>query len=85
MHQWTAIVSQYFTFVPGTSQQQLTYAVSLLRGDAFECYHIEAVKDAPKDWKNLSEALILRFGSIVRNQRTLLKILQLKQDKESFL
>ena len=31
VHQWTAIVSQYFTLVPGTHQQQLTYAVSLLR------------------------------------------------------
>ena len=32
VHQWTAIVSQYFTLVPGTDQQHLTYAVSLLRG-----------------------------------------------------
>ena len=63
VHQWTAIVTQYFAMVPGTDQQQLTYAVSLLRGYAIEWYNIEVKKDNPQDRKNLSDALILRFGS----------------------
>ena len=63
VHQWTAIVTQYFTLVPGTDQQHLTYAVSLLRGYAIEWYNAEVKKDNPTDWKSLSEALILRFGS----------------------
>ena len=85
VHQWTAIVTQYFTLVPGTNQQQLTYAVSLLRGYAIEWYNIEVKKDNPIDWKSLSKALILRFGSTARNKRALLMIMQLKQDKDDVL
>ena len=85
VHQWTAIVTQYFTLVPGTDQQQLTYAVSLLRGTAIEWYNAEVKKDNPTDWKSLSEALILRFGSTARSKRALLKIMQLKQDKDDVL
>ena len=81
VHQWTAIVTQYFTLVPRTNQQQLTYAVSLLRGNAIEWYNAEVKKDDPKDWKSLSNALILRFGSTTRSKRALLKIMQLKQDQ----
>ena len=75
IHQWTAIVTQYFTLAPGPSQQQLTYAVSLLRGNAIEWYNAEVKKDNPKDWKSLSKALILRFGSTARSKRALLKIM----------
>ena len=85
VHQWTAIVTQYFTLVPGTNQQQLTYAVSLLRGFAIEWYNAEVKKDNPADWKSLSKALILRFGSTARSKRALLKIMQLKQDKDDVL
>ena len=85
VHQWTAIVTQYFAMIPGTDQQQLTYAVSLLRGYAIEWYNAEVKKDNPQDWKNLSDALILRFGSTARSKRALLKIMQLKQDKDDVL
>ena len=85
VHQWTAIVTQYFTLVPGTDQQQLTYAVSLLRGNAIEWYNVSVKKDDPKDWKSLSEPLILRFGSTARSKRALLKIIQLKQDQDDVL
>ena len=85
VHQWAAIVSQYFTLVPGTDQQHLTYAVSLLRGTAIEWYNAEMKKDHPVDWKSLSDALILRFGSTARSKRALLKIMQLKQDKDDVL
>ena len=85
VHQWTAIVNQYFTLISGTSQQQLTYVVLLLRGNAFEWYNTEMKKDNPGDWKSLSEALILRFGSKARSQRAWLRILQLKQDKDEVL
>ena len=85
VHQWTAIVTQYFTLVPGTNQQHLTYAVSLLRGYAIEWYNAEVKKDNPADWKSLSKALILRFGSTARSKRALLRIMQLKQDKDDVL
>ena len=75
VHQWTAIVTQYFATVPGTNQQQLTYAVSLLRGNAFEWYNTEVKKDNPIDWKSLADALILRFGSAARSKRAFLKIM----------
>ena len=78
VHQWTAIVTQYFATVPGTNQQQLTYAVSLLRGSAFEWYNTEVKKDNPIDWKSLADALILCFGSAARSTRAFLKIMQLK-------
>ena len=85
VHQWSAIVTQYFTLVSGTDQQQLTYAVSLLRGNAIEWYNAEVKKDNPKDWKSLSKALILHFGSTARNKRALLKIMQLKQNQDDVL
>ena len=85
VHQWTAIVTQYFDMVPGTNQQQLTYAVSLLRGYAIEWYNAEVKKDNPMDWKSLADALILRFGSTAHSKRALLKIMQLKQDNEDVL
>ena len=85
VHQWTAIVTQYFAMIPRTNQQQLTYAVSLLRGYAIEWYNAEVKKDDPVDWKSLSDALILRFGSTARSKRALLKIMQLKQDKDDVL
>ena len=59
VHQWTAIVTQYFTLVPGTDQQHLTYAVSLLRGYAIEWYNSEVKKDNLADWKSL----VRRFNS----------------------
>ena len=61
VHQWTAIVTQYFTLVPGTNQQQLTYAVSLLRGYAIEWYNAEVKKDNPVDWKSLSRSFNSSF------------------------
>ena len=85
VHQWTAIVTQYFAMILGTDQQQLTYAVSLLRGNAIEWYNTEVKKDNPTDWKGLSEALILRFGSTARSKRALLRIMQLKQDQDDVL
>ena len=85
VHQWTAIVTQYFATVPGTNQQQLTYAVSLLRGSAFEWYNAVVKKDNPTDWQSLSDALILCFGSAARSKRAFLKIMQLKQDKNDVL
>ena len=85
VHQWTAIVTQYFAMVSGKNQQQLTYAVSLLHGYAIEWYNAEVKKDNPTDWKSLSEALILRFGSTARSKRALLRIMQLKQDKDDVL
>ena len=81
VHQWTAIVTQYFAMVSGTNQQQLTYAMSLLRGYAIEWYNVEVKKDNPTDWKSLSEALILRFGSTARSKRALLKIMQLNRTR----
>ena len=85
VHQWTVLVTQYFTLVPRTSQQYLTYAVSLLRGYAIEWYNAEVKKDNPQDWKSLAEALILRFGSTACSKSALLKIMQLKQDQDDVL
>ena len=59
--------------------------MSLLRGTAIEWYNAEVKKDNHKDWKGLSEALILRFGSTARSKRALLKIMQLKQDEDDVL
>ena len=59
--------------------------MSLLRGNAIEWYNTEVKKDNPIDWKGLSDVLILRFGSTARSKRALLKIMQLKQDKDDVL
>ena len=53
--------------------------------DAIEWYNAEVKKDDPKDWKSLSEALILRFGSTACSKRALLKIMQLKQGQDDVL
>ena len=44
VHQWIAIVTQYFAIVPRTDQQQLTYAMSLLHSYAIEWYNVEVKK-----------------------------------------
>ena len=44
-----------------------------------------AQQDDPRDWKSLFHALILRFGSIVRSQKALLKILKMQQDDATVL
>ena len=59
--------------------------MSLLRGNAIEWYNTEVKKDNLTDWKSLSDALILRFGSTARSKRALSKIMQLKQDQDDVL
>ena len=59
--------------------------MSLLRGYAIEWYKAEVKKDNPIDWISLADALILCFGSTARSKRALLRIMQLKQDKDDVL
>ena len=67
---WTSLVRHYFTFMGGSDAQQVAYTVTLLRDSAHECYatYERRQKQMPKDWAQLSTALLERFGSNIRSQ-----------------
>ena len=60
----------YLTFMGGNDAQQVAYAITLLRDAAHECYmaYERRNRQMPRDWAQLSMALLERFGSNIRSQ-----------------
>ena len=60
----------YFTFMGGNDAQQVAYAVTLLHNSAHEWYiaYERRNRQMPRDWDQLSMALLERFGSNIRSQ-----------------
>ena len=86
VHSWTEVVSHYFMFMQGTPQQEVAYAVSLLRGNAhdwFMAYLRQNQGRYPCDWATLSTALIARFGSRLREKQALANIMAMRQNRRS--
>ena len=54
----------------GNDAQQVAYAVTLLRDSAHEWYTVyeKRNRQMPRDWTQLSTALLERFGSNIRSQ-----------------
>ena len=81
VHMWTSIVRHYFTFMGGSDAQQVSYAVTLLRDSAHEWYsaYERRHRHMPRDWAQLSTALLERFGSNIRSQEAQSQLMSISQ------
>ena len=81
VHMWTSLVRHYLTFMGGSDAQQVAYAVTLLRDSAHEWYIAYEKKhhQMPRDWAQLSTALLERFGSNIRSQEAQSQLMSISQ------
>ena len=81
VHMWTSLVRHYFTFMGGSDVQQVSYAVTLLRDSAHEWYaaYERRHRQMPRDWAQLSTALLERFGSNIRSQEAQSQLMSISQ------
>ena len=78
---WTSLVRHYFAFMGGNDAQQVAYAVTLLRNSAHEWYtaYERRNRQMPRDWAQLSTALLERFGSNIRSQEVQSQLMTISQ------
>ena len=81
VHMWTSLVRHYLTFMGGSDLQQVAYAVTLLRDAAHEWFTAYERKNRqlPRDWAQLSAALLERFGSTMRSQEAQSQLMSISQ------
>ena len=81
VHMWTSLVRHYFSFMGGNDAQQVAYAVTLLRDSAHEWYtaYERRQRQMPRDWPQLSTALLERFGSNIRSQEAQSQLMAISQ------
>ena len=81
VHMWTSLVRHYLTFMGGSAAQQVAYAVTLLRDSAHEWFIAYERKNRgmPRDWAQLSTALLERFGSNIRSQEAQSQLMSISQ------
>ena len=71
VHTWTSIVTRWLDAIQGEPIAQLTFVVSLLRGAAYDWYHhYETRTGCPGDWTTLRHALLQRFGTSIRAEKS---------------
>ena len=65
VHTWTSLVRHYLTFMGGSDAQQVAYSVTLLPESAHEWYigYERRHRHPPRDWAQLCDLLLDRFGS----------------------
>ena len=70
VHTWASLVRHYLTFMGGKDAQQVAYSITLLRDSAHEWYmgYERRNHAMPRDWAQLSSALLEQFGSNIRSQ-----------------
>ena len=78
---WTSLVRHYLTFMGGSAAQQVAYAVTLLRDSAHEWFiaYERRNRGMPRDWAQLSTALLERFGSNIRSQEAQSQLMSISQ------
>ena len=78
---WTSLVRHYLTFMGGSDAQQVAYTVTLLRDSAHEWYtaYERRNRGMPRDWAQLSTALLERFGSNIRSQEAQSQLMTISQ------
>ena len=81
VHMWTSLVRHYLAFMGGNDLQQVAYAVTLLRDAAHEWFTAYERKNhgLPRDWAQLSMALLERFGSTMRSQEAQSQLMSISQ------
>ena len=82
---WTSLVRHYLTFMGGNDSQQVAYAVTLLRDSAHEWFtaYERKHRQLPRDWAQLSTALLERFGSNIRSQEAQSQLMSISQGMRS--
>ena len=86
VHNWIAIVRNYFAFMQGFPQQEVAYAVQLLRDSAQDwwAWYLKVNGGRyPPDWPTMAGAMIVRFGSNMRAQMAQAHLMFIKQGKRS--
>ena len=79
---WISYMGNYLTFMQGTPDQQVNFAVTYLRGPALEWWdHYVKESGYPTDWTVMSKALRKRFGSPFRAKEAQAKIMSIRQGK----
>ena len=78
---WISLVRHYFTFMGGNDAQQVAYVVTLLRDSAHAWYaaYERRNKQMPRDWAQLSTALLERFGSNIQSQEAQSQLMSISQ------
>ena len=79
---WINYMGNYLTFMQGTPDQQVKFAVTYLRGPAFEWWD-KYVKEFgyPNNWTVMSNALKKKFGLPFRAKEAQAKIMNVRQGK----
>ena len=79
---WISYMGNYLTFMQGTPDQQVRFAVTYIRGPALEWWD-QYVKEYgyPTDWTAMSNALKKRFGSPFRAKEAQARIMSIRQGK----
>ena len=85
VHTWTSLVCHYLAFMVGSDAQQVAYTVSLLRESAHEWYtgYERRNRGPPRDWAQLSTALLERFGSNIRSQEAQSQLMTISQGQRA--
>ena len=78
---WTSLVRHYLAFMGGSDLQQVACAVTLLRDAAHEWFttYERKHRQLPRDWAQLSTALLERFGSTMRSQEAQSQLMSISQ------
>ena len=81
VHTWTSLVRHYLTFMGGSDAQQVAYSVTLLRDSAHEWYigYERRNRHPPRDWAQLCDLLLERFGSNIRSQEAQSPLMAISQ------
>ena len=81
VHTWTSLVRHYLSFMGGSDVQQVAYAVTLLRESAHEWYigYERRHRHSPRDWAQLCDLLLERFGSNIRSQEAQSTLMSISQ------
>ena len=85
VHTWTSLVRHYLAFMAGNDTQQVAYTVTLLRESAHEWYigYERRNRGPPRDWAQLSTALLERFGSNIRSQEAQSQLMTISQGQRA--
>lgn len=75
-------MSSYLTFLQGSSEKQINCGVTYLRGPLFDWWENYRLENGyPRDWAELSKALVQRFGSRFRARKALAQLMNFRRGK----
>ena len=79
---WISYMGNYLSFMQGTPDQQVSFAVTYIRGPALEWWD-QYVKESgyPTSWTVMSKALRKRFGQPFRAKEAQARIMNIRQGK----